>query len=293
MREFAVFIMRSLWLAGLVAGAFGILALKIPPFAILSAAVLGLVALRNGWLSGLIAALGAGVLVVAGWYLLGSRPGLEFPLVFALWPPLLVAAETLRRTESQGLALLVVGLTVAGYVLAMHVLVGDVVAFWHGWLKRAVAAVPGATVRGFEENDTLRLMNGFLGVLYGLSLMLGLLFGRWLQSLAYNPGGFGPEFRRLRLPRLVLPAAVAVIWGAGFWNQVLVADLFMAGILMYFFVGLAVIHGVIAVRGLAWGWALPVYVALIYLPQFVLAGLALLGALDTFVNFRAQQKIRP
>jgi hypothetical protein len=119
--------------------------------------------------------------------------------------------------------------------------------------------------------------------------MLALLFGRWLQSLAYNPGGFGPEFRALRLPRLVLPVAVALVWGAGLWSPVLVADLFMAAILVYFFVGLAVIHGVIAVRGLSWGWAAPVYLALVYLPQFVLAGLALLGAVDTFVNFRAQK----
>jgi hypothetical protein len=288
MRDVAVFLMGRLWIAGLAAGFFGILALGLAPFAILSSAVVALVALRRGWLYGLIVALFAGLLVGAAWWALEARPGLAFPLVFALWPPLLAATETLRRTESQGLALLVVGLTVVGYVVAMHLVVGDVVAFWHEWLKRAVAAVPGATVKGFEENNTIRLMNGFLGVLYGLSLMVALLFGRWLQSLVYNPGGFGPEFRRMRLPRLVLPVAVAVVWAAGWWNPILVADLFMAGILMYFFVGLAVIHGVIAVRGLSSGWAVPVYIALVYFPEVVLAGLALVGALDAFVNFRAQ-----
>ncbi|MGZ8217973.1 hypothetical protein [Methylomagnum sp.] len=289
MREFAVFIMRSPWIAGLVAGLLGVVALKVPPFAILSGAVVALVALRRGWPYGLMVAVGAGALVAAGWFGVGSRPGLEFPLVLALWPPLLVATETLRRTESQGMALLVVGGVIAIYAVAMHAVTGDVVAFWHEWLKHAVTGVPGATVKGFEENDTLRLMNGFLGVLYGLSLMLSLLFGRWLQSLAYHPGGFGPEFQRLRLSRLVLLTVVAIISGAGAWNQILVADLFMAGILVYFFVGLAVIHGVVAMRGLPAGWTLPIYIALIYFPQFVLAGLALLGALDTFVNFRAQK----
>ncbi len=289
MREFAAFVMRSLWIAGAVAGLLGIVALKMPPFALLSAAVIGLAGLRKGWRYGLAASLVATLAVTAGWYMLGSRPGLEFPLVFALWPPLLLAAEVLRRTESQGFALLAIGLTLVGYVLTVHLVTGDVVEFWHAWLKRAVAGVPGATVQGFEENGTLRLMNGFLAVLYGLSLMLALLFGRWLQSLVYNPGGFGPEFRRLRLPRLTLPVAVGVVWAAGLWNRVLVADLFMIAILLYFFVGLAVIHGVIAVRGLSWGWAAPLYLALAYLPQFVLAGLALLGAVDVFVDFRAQK----
>jgi hypothetical protein len=289
MREVAAFLMRSLWIAGLAAGFFGILALRLPPFAILSSAVVALVALRRGWVFGLTVALLAGLLVGTAWLLLPARAGLAFPLVFALWPPLLAATETLRRTESQGFALLVVGLTVVGYVVAMHLVVGDVVAFWHDWLKRAVAAVPGATVKGFEENNTIRLMNGFLGVLYGLSLMVALLFGRWLQSLLYNPGGFGPEFQRLKLPRLVLPAAVAVVWAAGGWNPVVVADLFMAGILLYFFVGLAVLHGVIAARGMPVGWVVPVYIALLYFPEMVLAALALVGALDTFVNFRAQR----
>lgn len=290
MREFANFLMRSLWIAGLMAGLFGVFALKFPPFAILSAAVVALAALRKGWGYGLAVALVAGGAVAAGWYGLGSRPGLDFPLVFAVWPPVLAAAETLRRTESQGLALLVVALAVAAYILGMHLATGDVVAFWQEWLKRAVAGVPGATVKGFEENNTLRLMNGFLGMLYGLSLALSLLFGRWLQSLAYNPGGFGPEFRRLKLPRLTLLAAALAVWGAGFWNEVLVADLFMLAMLLYLFVGLAVIHGVIAVRGLPGMWAVPVYVALVYLPPFALPGLAVLGALDTFVDFRTQKR---
>lgn len=292
MREFAVFLMRGFWIAGLVAGLFGVAALKFPPAALLSGAVVALVALRKGWLHGALVALVAGLVVGMGWYGLGSRPGLDFPLVFALWPPLLLATEALRRTESQGLALLVVALTVAAYHLVMHLATGDVVAFWHEWLRRAVTAVPGATVSGFEENNTLRLMNGFLGMLYGLSLALSLLFGRWLQSLAYHPGGFRSEFQRLKLPRLTLLVAAVSISAAGYWDEVLAADLFMLTMLLYLFAGLAVVHGVIAVRGLPWGWAVPVYVALVYLPPFAVPALALVGALDAFVDFRVRRKAR-
>ena len=227
---------------------------------------------------------------MAGWIIVGSRPGLDFPLVFLLWPPLLLVTETLRWTGSQGLALLVVAMVVAACHFGMHFAVGDVVAFWQEWLSRAVAAVPGATVRGFEEDNTLRLMNGFLGMGYAASLVLSLLFGRWLQSLAYNPGGFGPEFRRLRLPRLTLLAAALVVSGAGYWSEVLVADLFMLAMLMYFFAGLAVIHGVIEVRSLPWSWAVPVYLALVYVPPMALPALAAVGVLDTFVDFRARKR---
>jgi hypothetical protein len=200
---------------------------------------------------------------------------------------LLIAAASLRKTGSQGAALLMVGLCVAGYVLGMHIVVGDVVAFWRDWLQRAVTGVPGATVRGFEENDTLRLMNGFLGFLYGLSAMIGLLGGRWLQALAYNPGGFGPEFRRLGLSKLVLALAVAVVWAASFWDQVLASDLFIVGVLLYFFVGLAMVHAIVANRSLSWGWLVPVYLLLVYMPPFAISGLALLGATDAFVDFRS------
>ena len=293
MGAFVTALLGNLWLAGAVAVLAGVLGLKVPPFAILSGAVVALLALRRGVAVGLSVAVIAAIPVGAAWVWLGTRPGLVFPLALALWPPLLAAAEVLRRTGAQGLALLVIGLTVAGYDLAMHLAVDDVVAFWHDWLRQAIAAVPGARLQGFEEEDMIRLMNGFLGFLYGLSLAVALLFGRWLQSLACNPGGFAPEFRRLRLPRVLLPVAVAALWAAGWFDPLLAAEWFMAAMLVYFFVGLAVIHGVIAVRGMAPGWTVPAYVTLVYLPSIAIPGLALLGALDAFVDFRAQKQAAP
>lgn len=171
----------------------------------------------------------------------------------------------------------------------MHAVTEDVVVYWHDWLKNALAAVPGAAVKGFEENDTLRLLNGFMALLYGLGLVLALLLGRWLQSIAFNPGGFATEFRQLTLPRWLLPVAVALIWAGGLLDAILLADLLMVGILLYFFAGLAVIHGVIAVRGLPSGWLAPVYLLVIFFPPQAMATLALLGAVDTFVRFRVQQ----
>lgn len=292
MRDFAAFIMRGRLHAILVAGLFGIFSLKALPFGLLSAAVLGLVALRRGWPEGVVVALGAAVLVWAGWFAMELRAGLNFPLVFAFWLPLLFAAEALRRTESQGLALIIVGLTAAVFVLVMHLVTGDVVAFWQAWLRRTVAAVPGATVEGFEREGTLRLMNGLVAGFYGMGLMLSLLCARWLQSLLYNPGGFGPEFQRLRLPRLALPVVVGALWAAGAVNVIMVADLLIVGITIYFFVGLAVVHGLVAIRGMHWGWAAPPYLAMIFAFLYAVVGLALIGASDALIDFRTRASKR-
>lgn len=289
MRNYGLLIVRNLWVAGAFAGIFGVMTLRLPPFAIFSSALVALVALREGWQSGVWVAVIAGLIASGGWGWLGSRPGLAFPLVFALWPPLLVMAEVLRKTGTQGPALLVAGGVMLAFVLVMHAVTDDVVTFWHGWLKSAVAAVPGATVKGFEENDTIRLMNGFMALIFGLGLMLSLLLGRWLQALAFNPGGFAPEFRQLTLPRWLLPLTVLLIWAGGLWDVVLLADLLMTGILLYFFAGLAILHGVIAVRGLPSLWLAPAYLLILFFPPQALAGLALLGVVDTFVHFRVQQ----
>lgn len=289
MHSFGSLIVRNIWVAGVFPGVFGLLALRLPPLAIVSAGLLAFVALREGWQRGCLAALLAGLLVGAGWWWLGSRPGLPFPLVYALWPPLLAMTQILRDSGSQGRALLVAGGVMLAFVLVMHAVTGDVVDYWHDWLKNAVAAVPGATLKGFEENDAIRLMNGFMALLYGLGLMLALLLGRWLQSIAFNPGEFAPEFRQLILPRWLLPVAVAAIWLGGLLDAILLADLLMVTILVYFFAGLAVIHGVIAVRALPSGWLVPVYLLVIFFPPQALATLALLGAVDAFVHFRVQQ----
>lgn len=290
MREFAEFVMRSRYHAMGLAGLFGALSLLFLPFSFLSVGAVALVALRKGWFDGVLVVLGATILVVAGWFLVHLRPGLGFPVVLVLWPIALFGSAALRRSESQGMTLLVVASLCALFVIAMHVLTGDVTAFWRNWLQRAIGAVPGATLRGFERDGTVRLMNGLIAMLLGACSMLSLLLGRWWQALLYNPGGFGPEFARLRLSLMVLLGVVCVLLAAGYFSQGLLADLFMVSVMMYFFVGLAVIHGVVAIRKLAWAWALPPYIALVFLPPYTLMGMAFLGAVDALVDFRARAR---
>lgn len=288
-RDFASLLPANIWLAGGFAGFFGVLALRLPPLAVVSAAFVALTTLAGGVRRGALTTGIGGVLVSAGWWLLGTPPGMAFPLVLALWPPVLAMAEALRRTQRLDPALRIAGGVMLGFVLIMHLATEDVAAFWEAWVQRSVAALPAAVIPLPDLTEALRLLNGFFALVYGLSLMLSLMLGRWWQSLAFNPGGFAAEFRQLSLPRGLLALAVALIWAGDMWDRLLLADLMMIAILLYAFVGLAVIHGIIAVRGASRRWLIPVYLLLFLLPPQALVTLAALGAVDVFVHFRAQE----
>ena len=288
MQEFAAFIMAGRWRAVVLAALFALVGVYFLPMVIVSAAVVGLVLLRRGLGEGLLIAAGAALLTWGLFRLLPPRPGFPFPLAFALWLPLFPAALTLRRTLSQGSALMVLWLLMSGYVVAMHLITGDVVAFWRDWLARAVTNVKGATVYGFEAEGTLRLMNGLVAMFYTLCVTASLLLARWWQSILYHPGGFGEEFLRLRLPRWFVALVVAVVWGAGYVDRILMADLLLVGAAVYLFQGLAVLHALVAWHGASGLWMLPVYGLLLFLPQYSFLGVALLGMLDSLADFRAK-----
>lgn len=290
MGELASLLLRHPLHAALAAGVLGALSLIFLPAAVLSAAILALVALRHGMLIAIVIAAGALILVGAGWLVVNLRPGLAFPIVLALWVPVLAGAWTLRVFRSQGLAVLAVGSICLFWVLAMHVLTGDVEAFWRDWLARAVTGVPGATVQGFERDGTLPLMNGLVAFAMGVGAMLSLLLARWMQSLVYYPGGFGQEFRDLRLPVRVTVLVALVLLAVSAFSQVLMSDLLLVALMMYLFVGLAVIHGIVAQRRLSWLWVAPPYVLIAMVPQYAALGLAMLGALDGFMRFRTQAR---
>ncbi len=286
MEEIAAFIMASRWRAMAVAAVCALIGDYFLPLIIVSAAVIALVTLRRGLWEGLLVLAGAGVLTWLGFMWLPPRPGFPFPLAFALWLPLLPVALVLRNTFSQGYALLTLWGLMVAYVGLTHALTGDVVAFWKHWLTLAVANVKGATVYGFEREGTLRLLNGLVAMLYTLCLFAALALARWWQALLYHPGGFGEEFYHLRLPRWLLPLAIALVWGAGYLDQVLMVDLLLVGLAVYTIQGLAILHCLLDLQNASGLWMILVYGALLFLPQYAFIGVALLGAMDSLIDLR-------
>jgi hypothetical protein len=290
-REIASFILASRWRAVLAAAGFGLGGVYFLPLILLSAAAVGLVTLRRGGWEGLLTLGAASVLTGAIFWFLPPRPGFAFPLVFALWPPVWIGAMVLRYTSSQGASLTVMGVLTVIYVVAMHAITGGaVVDFWRSWLERAIANVPGATVEGFDYEGTLRLLNGLVAMIYGMSAFAALLLARWWQALLYYPGGFKSEFLALRTPRFLLPALIAGMWLAGYFSQLVLADLVLVALAIYLFQGLAVVHAVISLRDLSGFWLALVYGLLVLIPQYGIVGLAWLGAIDSLFDLRSRMQ---
>lgn len=140
-----------------------------------------------------------------------------------------------------------------------------------------------------ESNATLVL--GWLAALSTLSCILSLLLGRWWQAQLYNPGGFGQEFRALRLPPLAslvcFAAVVYCYWQGGslsVWVWVFAQPLLFAGI--------ALVHSVAKQRSLAVHWLVLFYSALILVQPLKIL-LVIVAFCDTWLDFRGRVKAKP
>lgn len=293
MRELARFIMRGRFYAIATTSLFGALALILPPLSLLSGATVGLVTLHHGTKEGLTIAAGAMLIVAVIFLAMVGRPDLAFLLLLGLWLPSLLSCWILRLSQSQTWALLMIGSLATLFIIGMHLLTGDVVAWWQQWAEKAIsqAHIEGITVEQLTQGGALALMNGLAAMFFGINLMLIVLLARWWQSLLYNPGGFAKEFYTLRLPRsltmTVILIAAIVLTGIIDSRGHILTDLFIVSVMLYLFQGLAAMHGMAAVRKVSQLWLLPLYVGLFILPPYIIVGLAMVGIVDSLINFRS------
>ena len=222
MRSLAGFAMRGRSQAALVAAGVAVLSLVLPPVAVISSAAVALVTLRQGPREGLlvvgIAALGSGVLA---WLALGA-PRLALGFLVVLWVPLWVLALVLRATRN--LALTVQGAALIGLLilLGLHLLADDPAAYWVQVMEPLrLGLVEGGVLadvasRTLVEGLAEWMTGAFAASLY-VQFLLALFLARWWQASLYNPGGFGAEFRDLRLSPVLGYVALAMI-GVRLWQ---------------------------------------------------------------------------
>ena len=231
MRGLAEFIMRGRWqaLAVAVLGSGSLL------FGWISAAAIALVTLRKGTASG-------------GWLVLWAM--LPAAIVAAMSGDmgsvmlLLVAfclSVILRETVSLPLAL------IASVPLAM--LGGLALIALNGPFLEDLVATFNQALRQLEQDMTsdqqgelaftslaVPQVGALLAIGNTVVAVLAVLLGRYWQALLYNPGGFGQEFRALRLPQGAVVSLVAlgtVLWLQGdewrVWSAVAVMPLTVVG----------------------------------------------------------------
>ncbi|MCB1749426.1 MAG: DUF2232 domain-containing protein [Gammaproteobacteria bacterium] len=294
MRFLARFAMRGPFQAAAVAAATLLGALSFGVLIVFSGATVGLTALRQGSREGLKIMALATSLVVA------VRIGLGLPAVpvmvlgLIVWLPAWLMALNLARTRHQALPLMMIAALVTAYAVVMRVGVGDVDAFWATRLQAlfdALAAEGGPRLGAEQVAIIARQVHHWTLVAMFSLYAATILLARWWQAVLYNPGGFGAEFRELRLPRLLLP--VAALSGAGMLARLsgvealgIAGDCFVIVVVLFAFQGLAVIHHRARVVTLARGWLVGLYVLLALTPQIVGPVLATAGVADCVSDFR-------
>jgi hypothetical protein len=284
MRALAEFVMRGRVQAIGVA----VLGLVLPFFAWISAAVVGLVALRRSGQDAVVV-VGWAALAALGMLLWQGDPG---PLTALIATP--IAALVLRWTRSWPLALvsIVLSALVSGLVIntAGAGFVAQLVAMLNDFIGKLRAQMPA------QQAELLGVLNavqvsGLLALRSACLTIVALLLARWWQAVLYNPGGFRDEFHRLRLPLpltvgLIAAGALMTLLGEDYrWWSALFALPFVVA-------GFALIHGVVGLKGWGRGPLVALYLAWIVLWEVATATLLLLALVDSWWDFRGRLRAR-
>lgn len=292
MHKIAELIIKNRWAAIALVSVCGILSIRllpssyVTPVPYIGAAAIALIVLRKNVMNATIVLLASVGLSIMAAQVMEAKPGFHFSLVLLLWLPVLVCAWVLRVTRSQGAMVLVAGLWGCVLIVGMHGLTGDAVSWWKSWLANVIDRVPGATIKGFEEDNTFQQLTGLVAMFFSLGIILSMGLARWWQSTLFYAGGFKEEFCNLRLPKkatLFVVAAGLLCW---FSVPQIGIDFIPLLIALLAIQGIATIHGVINDKGGKATLILPLYLLLVFMPGYVGFGLALVGVLDLLLDFR-------
>ncbi|MFJ5298248.1 hypothetical protein [Pseudomonas sp. SLFW] len=283
MRAMADFIMRGRVQATLVV--VGCAAL--PLLFWLSAAAGCLVLLRRG-LSGASSVLAWALLPALVWWYFGDPRTLM--VLLGSWG----LAAVLRASESWVRVLLVsIGLGLL-YGVILGAVFREPIEAMAGELQKLLPHVFGDVYQQMSVEERARLgalitpvLNGLIAAVLQIVSVVCLILGRYWQALLYNPGGFGREFRSLRLPRApMLVLLVCMLVGPNFGPQLAMLTPLCSVPLM--FAGLALIHGLVATKRLTRFWLVGLYVTLVLFMQLIYPLLVVFAIVDSLIDFRGR-----
>ncbi len=295
MHRLAAFVLRGRWQAVLVTVFGALLAQLFLPLGYLSGAAVALVTLRMGWHHGLsvvvlsMAAIGVFYQLVSP--IMGSA-AVGMLLTAVLWLPVWAIAQSLRRTQLPGRSVMLAALFGIMMVLAFGIATDEPAIWWQqtmsGAMEPALEGLPESEQQQIQAgiDELAPIMTGSSAMLLSLSLIISLFIGRWWQAKLYNPGGFGEEFRQLRLGKKVAMGLLLLLVAAGFsGNEFMAHNLPVVVLLPFLLQGMAVVHGLVKRRRAHTGWLVMTYFLLFVTGPMALL-LAFAGAADNWFDFR-------
>jgi len=295
MKVLASFIMQGGRQATIVVATMAILSLLMPPLVLISVAAVCLVTLRNGASEGSKVLIGATVATALIGYIVLGTSIVAFSYLFMMWLPAFLVSLVLRETGKLNLALeclVVLGMVA---VAGVYIAIDDPAQLWMAGIQDALKALSeqqSLPVGDDELKAGVELWSHYITglVVAGtlLSLLMGLLLGRWWQGLLFNAGGFDEEFRHFRLlPRdgfaFIVLTALAFVFG-GFPAE-LVWNLDIQLLLLFLIVGVSVVHVVIKSKSSSRYLLFSFYVMVFFVPHLILP-LIVIGLSDVWMNWR-------
>ncbi len=294
-RLLAAFVLRGRWQAVLVSVAGALLAQLFLPLGYLSGAAVALVTLRLGWQHGLsvvlLSMMAVGVLHQIASPLMVSA-GLGMLLTAALWLPVWATAQSLRRTMMPGRSVMLAALFGIMIVLGFYIGAVEPAAWWQQTMNQlmmpALEELPQVEQEQIHAGiaELALIMTGSSAMLMSLSLIISLFIGRWWQAMLFNPGGFGEEFRQLRLGKGAAMLFLLLLVAAGLsGNEFMSQNLPVVVLLPFLLQGLAVVHALVKRRNAHTGWLVGTYLLLFVTGPTALL-LAFAGVVDNWFDFR-------
>jgi len=283
MKQFAAWVSGRIYRAGLVAAALGLM----PVLALIGSGLLVLTTLRGGSPAGWgAAAVGTAVLLAAS-VVSGGDPAVAFFAALVFWAPAIGLSELLRRTGSLSTCVqsAVIGglLLTASWIFAMGS--GD------GAWTRALRDELRPLLQGASDETlglVMALMPSALAGSLMLAAVLALFFGMWMQASLISPGAFGKAFRECRLGRVISGITVVVVIAAFLTGQTAFVNLTVVAGFAFVLQGLAVAHALVHAKGWSQRPLVAMYAVLFLVFSVAAPLLAIVGVLDSWVDFRGR-----
>jgi hypothetical protein len=290
----SAYVMKGRSQAIAIVTVFALLSLLLPPFVILSSAVVALITLRKGRTEGFIVIAIAAIAGIILGELAASIPYYAITYFLIQWLPIWLAAIILRETGQPLRAISTLGFVGIIAITLFYLFTDSPAAEWVAILENVLKPV---IEMGEEADQSILLenlsvvshyMSGIVVMSSLASLSLALFLGRWWQANLYNPGGFRSEFLALRMPKSIALFAIVVVMftflGLGFLSE-LAGNMMLPLLVLYLIAGVSVLHLLLstskAKRFLLMGMYLMLFIIPHILPPIILVGFA-----DTWLNIR-------
>lgn len=246
----------------------------IPLVNLLNPVVVGLIALRKG-LQEVVVICAWAILPLGAWAVAGD----VVPLIMLIG--ITGLAVLLRESESWEftlLAAIAVGVCVEVYFRLQPAVIDAL-------MQQLDLYLQASNPQGLQIEEVRDVILSVIGAVYMFLSIVLLMLARWMQAVLYNPGGFKQEFHSLRIGQKVALALIVIMLLSSFGIVVPEAWV-LYFVLPLMFLGIALVHSVVAKKNLSSMWLVTFYI-LLMLPVVVQI-FVLLALVDSWYDFRSR-----